>query len=86
MKTFLVSALALGLVTTGAMAQDAMSPTAPDFVTVDADKSGDVSLSEAQLVWPNLTAEAYAAADTDSSGSLSQAELEAYLAAQPAAQ
>jgi hypothetical protein len=83
MKKILVSILALGIATTGAMAQDAAAPAA-DFVTIDADKSGDVSFAEAQLVWVDLTADAFTAADADASGALSQAEFDAYVAAQPA--
>ena len=86
MKTILASVLALGLAATGAMAQDAMAPVAPDFVTIDADKSGDVSFAEAQLVWIDLTEDAFKAADADASGALSQAEFDAYVATLPAAQ
>ena len=83
MKKILVSILALGLATSGAMAQMA---AAPDLVTADADKSGDVSFAEAQLIWADLTADAFAAADADASGALSQAEFDAYVATLPAAQ
>ena len=58
MKKLLVSVLVLGLgASTAALAQ-----AATDFATVDADGSGDVSLTEAQTVWAELTPEAYAAA------------------------
>lgn len=81
MKKLLVSVLVLGLgASTAALAQ-----AATDFATVDADASGDVSLTEAQTVWPELTPEAYAAADADQNGSLNQAEYEALLAANPPA-
>lgn len=83
MKKILVSVLALGLATSGAMAQAAATP---DLTTADADKSGDVSFAEAQLIWVDLTAEAFTAADTDASGALSQAEFDAYVATLPAAQ
>ena len=56
---------------------------ASDFATVDADASGDVSIAEANTLWPDLTAEAYAAADTDADGKVSQAEYEVFLAANP---
>jgi hypothetical protein len=79
MKKPLVSIVAIGF-TTAAMAQ-----AATDFASVDTDTSGDVSLTEAQVVWPALTQEAYTAADTDQSGSLSQEEYDAYLAANPPA-
>lgn len=80
MKKILVSVLALGLATSGVMAQAA----APDLATADADQSGDVSFAEAQVVWPDLTQEAFTAADTDGNGSLSQAEFDAYVATLPA--
>lgn len=83
MKKILVSVLALGLATSGVMAQAAATP---DLTTADADKSGDVSFAEAQLIWVDLTAEAFTAADTDASGALSQAEFDAYVATLPAAQ
>jgi hypothetical protein len=81
MKKLLVSVLALGL----GLSTTAMAQAVTDFVAVDADASGDVTLTEAQLVWADLTAEVYAAADTDQNGSLSQAEYEALLAANPPA-
>ena len=81
MNKLLVSVLALGLgLSTAAMAQ-----AVTDFAAVDADASGDVTLTEAQVVWADLTAEVYATADTDQNGSLSQAEYEALLAANPPA-
>jgi hypothetical protein len=79
MKKLLVSIVVLGF-STAAMAQ-----AATDFASVDTDTSGDISLTEAQVVWPTLTEEAYKAADTDQSGSLSQQEYDAYLAANPPA-
>jgi hypothetical protein len=82
MKTILVSVLALGLATTGVMAQG----TVPDLMTADADKSGDVSFAEAQLIWPDLTADAFTTADADGSGALSQAEFDAHVATLPKAQ
>jgi hypothetical protein len=79
MKKLLVSIVALGF-TTAAMAQ-----AVTDFAAVDIDASGDVSLTDAQVVWPALTEDAYKAADIDQSGSLSQEEYDAYLAANPPA-
>ena len=79
MKKLLVSIVAVGF-TTAAMAQ-----AATDCAAVDTDASGDVSLTEAQVVWPTLTEDAYKAADIDQSGSLSQEEYDAYLAANPPA-
>lgn len=79
MKKLLVSIVALGF-STAVMAQ-----AATDFASVDTDTSGDISLTEAQVVWPDLTEDAYKAADVDQSGSLSQEEYDAYLAANPPA-
>jgi hypothetical protein len=81
MKKLLALATAFALVSTAALAQ-----AATDFATLDADASGDVSIAEANTIWPDLTAEAYAAADTDGDGKVSQAEYEAFLAANPVAQ
>ena len=83
MKKILVSILALGLSTAGVMAQDA-APAAPDFATIDVDKSGDLSFAEVQTAWPDLTEDAFKGADSDASGALSEAELTAYLATRPA--
>jgi hypothetical protein len=81
MKKLLVPVLVLGLgFSTAALAQ-----LATDFVAVDVDASGDVSLAEAQTVWADLTAEAWAGADTNGDGVVDQAEYEAVLAANPPA-
>ncbi|QYO76722.1 hypothetical protein [Devosia salina] len=81
-KIVLTSLFALGL--SGA----AMAQAATDFASVDTDVNGGVSLAEAQVAWPDLTEEAFTAADTDGNGELSAEEYEAYLAttAAPAAQ
>lgn len=81
-KIVLTSLFALGL--SGA----AMAQAATDFASVDTDVNGGVSLAEAQVAWPDLTEEAFTAADTDGNGELSAEEYEAYLAATaaPAAQ
>jgi hypothetical protein len=78
MKKIIALAAGFALLSTAAFAQ-----VASDFATVDADASGDVSITEANTLWPDLTAEAYAAADTDADGKVSQAEFEAYLTANP---
>jgi hypothetical protein len=81
MKKLLVSVLVLGLgASTAAMAQ-----AASDFMTVDADASGDVTLTEAQVVWADLTQDVYAAADANGDAKVDQAEYEAFLAANPPA-
>src|SRR5690606_6753059 len=75
MKNLIIPAVfVLGLGVSGAMAQ-----MASDFVAVDADQSGDVTLAEAQAIWPDLTEEAYAAADTSGDGMVDQAEYTAFL-------
>jgi hypothetical protein len=78
MKKTLALATAFAFLSTGAFAQ-----VASDFATVDADTSGDVSLAEANTLWPDLTAELYAAADTNGDGKVDQAEYEVFLAANP---
>jgi hypothetical protein len=79
MKKILITVAAIGL-STAAFAQAA----APTFATADADTSGGVSLAEAQTVWPDLTQEAFTAADTSADGQLDQAEFDAYVATIPA--
>ncbi len=80
MKKLLVSVLVLGLASSAALAQ-----SASDFATVDADKDGAVTLTEAQTVWATLTEEAFKAADTNADSKVDQAEYEAFLAANPPA-
>jgi hypothetical protein len=80
MKKLLVSVLVLGLGATSAMAQ-----AASDFATVDADKSGDVTLTEAQTVWSGLADDAYKAADANGDGKVDQTEYEGFLSANPPA-
>ncbi|KKC35083.1 hypothetical protein WH87_18225 [Devosia epidermidihirudinis] len=78
MKKILLSSLVVLGLSSAAFAQ-----AATDFATVDADASGGVSFSEAQAAWPDLTQEAFTAADTDGNGELS-AEEYAALTATPA--
>nr|WP_295892678.1 hypothetical protein [uncultured Devosia sp.] len=80
MKKIILSSLVVLGLSTAAFAQAA----APDFATVDADASGGVSLTEAQVVLPDLTEEAFTAADIDANGELSAEEF-ATLAAAPVA-
>jgi Skp family chaperone for outer membrane proteins len=70
MKKIILSSLVVLGLSTAAFAQAA----APDFATVDADASGGVSLAEAQVVLPDLTEEAFTAADIDANGELSAEE------------
>ncbi|MFC3703978.1 hypothetical protein ACFOOL_04335 [Devosia honganensis] len=77
-KIVLTSLFALGL-STAVMAQ-----AATDFASVDTDANGSVSLAEAQVAWPDLTEEAFNAADTDGNGELSADEYDALAAANAA--
>jgi len=77
-KIVLTTLFALGL--SGA----AMAQAATDFVAVDTDLNGGVSLTEAQVAWPDLTEEAFTAADTDGNGELSAEEYDALVAASAA--
>jgi len=79
-KIVLTTLFALGL--SGA----AMAQAASDFVSVDTDMNGTISLIEAQVAWPDLTEEAFAAADLDGNGELSAEEYDALVAAATAAQ
>ncbi|MEC5293612.1 hypothetical protein VSX64_24025 [Aurantimonas sp. C2-6-R+9] len=47
---------------------------AADFATVDADQSGTVTLEEVQAAMPDVTEDAFTAADADESGDLSEDE------------
>jgi len=69
MKKIVLSSLVLLGLSSAAMAQ-----AATDFASVDTDASGGVSLAEAQVAWPDLTPEAFSAADTDGNGELSADE------------
>lgn len=76
MKKIVLSSLVLLGLSGAAMAQ-----AATDFASVDADASGGISLAEAQLAWPALTPDAFAAADADGNGELSAEEYDALIAA-----
>jgi len=80
MKKIIVSSLVVLGLSTAAFAQGA----ATDFATVDTDLNGGVSLTEAQVAWPDLTEEAFTAADTDANGELSAEEYDALVAASAA--
>jgi hypothetical protein len=81
MKKIVLSSLVVLGLSTAAFAQDA---AAPDFATVDADASGGVSLAEAQVALPDLTEEAFTAADLDANGELSAEEFATLAAPAPA--
>ena len=73
-KLILSSLVVLGMSTT------AFAQTATDAASVDTDVSGSISLAEAQAAWPDLTEEAFTAADVDASGELSADEYAALAA------
>lgn len=75
MKKIILSSLVVLGLSTAAFAQVAI-----DFTTVDGDVSGGISLTEAQVAWPDLTEEAFTAADVDASGELSADEYAALAA------
>lgn len=79
MKKIVLSSLVVFGLTGAAMAQ-----AATDFTSVDTDANGGVSLTEAQVAWPDLTEEAFTAADTDGNGDLSAEEYDALVAASAA--
>jgi hypothetical protein len=81
MKKILVAVLVLGIGSSGA----ALAQAAVDFASVDVDASGDVTLTEAQAVWAELTEEVFAAADGNGDAKVDQVEYEAFLAANPPA-
>jgi hypothetical protein len=81
MKKLFASVLVLGIAASGA----AIAQAASDFATVDADASGDVTLTEATAVWPTLTEDAYKAADANGDAKVDEAEYNAFLAANPPA-
>ncbi len=77
MKKVLIAAAALAASATFAIAQEAATPAPADFATVDADKSGKVSVEEAKAAMSTMTDDAFKAADADQSGDLSEEEFKA---------
>ncbi len=71
MKRMALLALPLGLFAGAAMAQTSLP------LIEDSDASGDWSITELQATWPELTAEGFAAIDTDGNGAVTPAELQA---------
>ncbi|WP_186400770.1 hypothetical protein [Stappia sp. P2PMeth1] len=67
MKKLLIAVAALTF-SGSAYAQDT------SFASADLDQSGDLTFSEVIAVLPNVTEEAFAAADADGNGVLSEAE------------
>ncbi|UJQ93657.1 hypothetical protein [Mariluticola halotolerans] len=66
-KTLLSLAAAFAL-TGAAIAQDAT------FADIDTDQSGDLSFAELTVTMPDLTMEAFTAADVDANGAISEEE------------
>jgi hypothetical protein len=81
-KHLVIGIAALGLVAGPALAQT----TPPSFATADSDTSASVSLAEAMAIWPDITQDAFTAADTNMDGALDQTEYDTYVAGLPAAQ
>ncbi|SFV37439.1 hypothetical protein SAMN05216456_2923 [Devosia crocina] len=77
-KIVLSSLIVLG------MSGAAFAQAATDFASVDTDMSGGVSFVEAQAAWPDLTEEAFAAADVDGTGELTPEQYAALSGAAPA--
>jgi len=69
--------ITLGLVALTIAAAPAMAQTPMNFADLDLDASGELSLTELQAAWPDLTQEEFTAADMDANGSLSVDELNA---------
>jgi len=67
MKTILTTAAVTLALTAPTWAQSAM----------DTDGDGNVSMEELQVVYPDVTAEVFAAIDGDADGVLSDAEIQA---------
>ena len=74
--------IALSLAVLGLTASTAFAQTPTTFADVDADASGELSLVELQVVWPDLTEAEFTGADVDASGGLSAEEVNSL---QPAA-
>ena len=79
--------IVIGLTAFGLMAGSALAQTTPpSFATADSDTSASVSLAEAMAIWPEITQDAFSAADTNMDGALDQTEYDTYAAGLPAAQ
>ncbi len=74
--------IALSLAAFGLSATAAFAQTPTTFADVDTDASGELSLAELQVAWPDLSQEEFNTADADVSSGLSTTELGAL---QPAA-
>lgn len=70
MRKIVLGFAILGLSASAVLAQ---SPT--NFADVDTDANGELSLTELQVVWPDLTEAEFTGADIDASGGISSSEL-----------
>ncbi|MGB3028248.1 hypothetical protein [Paradevosia shaoguanensis] len=68
-KLLLMTAAAITLSAGGALAQNT-----PDFATTDGDKSGEATLSELILRYPDVSEAQFNTADADKSGGLNEKE------------
>ncbi|MBN9333043.1 EF-hand domain-containing protein [Devosia sp.] len=67
--------LALGLVAASFIAAPVLAQTPLTFADVDANGDGRLSYEELLVVWPDLTAEEFAAADAEGVGGLTPEQL-----------
>ncbi|MHA6300145.1 hypothetical protein [Devosia sp. CAU 1758] len=67
--------IALGLAALTLFAAPAFAQAPLNFVDVDSDASGELSFTELQAVWPDLTEDEFNTVDLDMNGSLSADEL-----------
>ena len=72
--------IALSFAILALSAGTAFAQVETDFATVDADTSGEISFDEALVIVPDLTQEAFDAADTDTSTGLSVEEFDLLVA------
>lgn len=76
MKKFVaIAALAAALAAPAALAGEKTT-----FADIDTNADGAITLVELQVVKPEVTAEKFAKYDTDASGGLSEAEMDAWKA------
>lgn len=67
---------AIGLVAAGFLATPALAQVPLTFADVDTNGDGMLSYEELSVIWPDLTQEEFAAADTDSTGGLTPEQLD----------
>ena len=67
--------IVLGFAILGLSASAVLAQTPTNFTDVDTDGNGELSLSELQVAWPDLTEAEFTGADIDASGGISASEL-----------